>query len=67
MVLVSLITGFFGSFANLKRTIGTGFGGDPRTGRVILEGFATAVERGPAIDAWFDSRTGELGAIARAW
>ena len=39
MVLVFLVTGFFGSFANLKRTIGTGFGGDARTGRVILEGY----------------------------
>ena len=29
--------------------------------------FATAVERDPAIDAWFESRAGELGAIARPW
>jgi hypothetical protein len=29
--------------------------------------FPTAVERDPAIDAWFDRRAGELGAIARPW
>jgi hypothetical protein len=29
--------------------------------------FATAVERDPAIDAWFESRAGKLGAIARPW
>jgi hypothetical protein len=29
--------------------------------------FSTAVERDPAIDAWFDSRAGQLGAIARPW
>jgi hypothetical protein len=29
--------------------------------------FPTAVARDPAIDAWFDSRSPELGAIAREW
>lgn len=29
--------------------------------------FPGAVPRDPAIDAWFDSRTAQLGAIARAW
>jgi hypothetical protein len=29
--------------------------------------FATAVEREPAIDAWFASRPPALGAIARTW
>jgi hypothetical protein len=29
--------------------------------------FNGAVERDPAIDAWMDARTGELGAIAREW
>jgi hypothetical protein len=27
----------------------------------------TAVRHDPAVDAWFDARPGELGAIARAW
>jgi hypothetical protein len=35
--------------------------------RARLLRFPTAVERDPAIDAWFDSRAGELGAIARPW
>ena len=29
--------------------------------------FPTAVARDPAIDAWFDSRAGGLGGIARTW
>jgi hypothetical protein len=29
--------------------------------------FPTAVKRDPAVEAWFDARPGELGAIARAW
>ena len=29
--------------------------------------FATAVSPDPAVDAWFDARPGELGAIARGW
>lgn len=29
--------------------------------------FPSAVARDPAIDAWFDSRPPQLGAIARAW
>jgi hypothetical protein len=29
--------------------------------------FATAVPRDPAIDAWFETRAGKLGAIARSW
>src|SRR6516225_2732468 len=29
--------------------------------------FPSAVVRAPAVDAWFDSRRPELGAIARAW
>jgi len=29
--------------------------------------FNGAVERDPAIDAWMDARSGELGAIAREW
>jgi len=29
--------------------------------------FNGAVERDPAIDAWFDARAGALGAIAREW
>jgi hypothetical protein len=35
--------------------------------RVQLLRFATAVERDPAIDAWFESQAGKLGAIARPW
>jgi hypothetical protein len=35
--------------------------------RVQLLRFPAAVERDPAIDAWFESRAGELGAIARPW
>jgi hypothetical protein len=29
--------------------------------------FPTAVERDPAVDAWFESRADKLGAIARRW
>jgi len=29
--------------------------------------FPAAVRRDPAIDAWFRSRAGELGALARTW
>ena len=29
--------------------------------------FSNAVERDPAVDAWFESRAGKLGAIARLW
>ncbi len=29
--------------------------------------FAIAVPRDPAVDAWFETRAGELGAIARPW
>ena len=29
--------------------------------------FPTAIKRDPAIDAWFDARTDELGMIARRW
>ncbi len=29
--------------------------------------FASAVERDSAVDAWFDSRAGQLGALARPW
>lgn len=35
--------------------------------RVQLMRFASAVERDPAIDAWFESRAGQFGAIARPW
>jgi hypothetical protein len=35
--------------------------------REALFEFPTAVRRDPAIDAWFDARSGELGLIARAW
>jgi hypothetical protein len=35
--------------------------------RLQLLRFASAVERDPAIDAWFESRAGELGTIARPW
>ncbi len=35
--------------------------------RVQLMRFASAVERDPAVDAWFDGRAGKLGTIARAW
>ena len=35
--------------------------------RVQLLRFASAVERDPAIDAWFESRAGKLGTIARPW
>lgn len=34
--------------------------------RVLLR-FPSAVARDPAIDAWFETRAGELGAIARRW
>lgn len=37
------------------------------SGRIQLLRFATALERDPAIDAWFESRPGKLGAIARPW
>jgi hypothetical protein len=29
--------------------------------------FPTAVKRDPAVEAWFDARSGEFGAIARRW
>jgi hypothetical protein len=29
--------------------------------------FPTAVERDPAVDAWFESRAGALSALARPW
>lgn len=29
--------------------------------------FPTAVERDPAVEAWFESRAANLGAIARPW
>jgi hypothetical protein len=35
--------------------------------RIKLFRFATAVRRDRAIDAWFESRAGELGEIARLW
>jgi Domain of unknown function (DU1801) len=35
--------------------------------RVQLLRFPTAVERDPAIDAWFERRAGELAMIARPW
>ena len=35
--------------------------------RTELLRFNGAVERDPAIDAWMNKRTGELGAIARQW
>ena len=35
--------------------------------RVQLLRFASAVERDPAIDAWFESQADELGTIARPW
>jgi hypothetical protein len=35
--------------------------------RVQLLRFPSAVKRDPAIDAWFDSRAGKLGTIARPW
>jgi hypothetical protein len=38
----------------------------PAIRRQLLR-FPTAVEREPGIDAWFESRTGELGLIARHW
>lgn len=38
---------------------------DNRANRLIR--FPSAVARDPAIDAWFDSRRPELGAIAREW
>ena len=34
---------------------------------VQLLRFPTAVERDPAVEAWFESRAGKLGAIARPW
>ncbi len=37
------------------------------SGRVQLLRFPTAVERDPAIDAWFDRHTGALAALARPW
>ena len=36
-------------------------------GAIRLMRFPTAVARDPAIDAWFDSRGGQLGPIARRW
>ena len=35
--------------------------------RVRLLRFPTAIKRDAAVDAWFESRTGKLGAIARPW
>ncbi|HEX5648124.1 MAG TPA: DUF1801 domain-containing protein [Steroidobacteraceae bacterium] len=35
--------------------------------RIRLLRFPTAVERDPAIDAWFEARAKGLGAIARPW
>ena len=35
--------------------------------RVRLLRFPTAIERDAAVDAWFDSRAGKLGVIARPW
>lgn len=35
--------------------------------RETLFEFPTAVKRDPAVEAWFDARPGELGAIARKW
>ena len=35
--------------------------------RVQLLRFPTAIERDAAVDAWFESRAGKLGAIARRW
>ena len=29
--------------------------------------FPTAIRRDPAVEAWFDDRAGELGAMARRW
>ena len=39
----------------------------PASSRIQLLRFPNAVERDPAIDAWFASRAGPLGAIARPW
>jgi len=36
-------------------------------GPVRLLRFPTAVERDPAVDAWFESRGPRLGALARPW
>jgi len=35
--------------------------------RETLFEFPTAVKRDPAVEAWFDARPGELGAIAGKW
>lgn len=35
--------------------------------KTALLRFNGAVERDPAVDAWFEERSGELGAIARQW
>ncbi|MFL6467510.1 MAG: DUF1801 domain-containing protein [Pyrinomonadaceae bacterium] len=35
--------------------------------RDALFEFPDAVKRDPAVEAWFNARSGELGAIARAW
>jgi len=40
---------------------------EPKVKRTELLRFDGAVERDPAIDAWFKERTGELGDIARKW
>lgn len=39
------------------------------TSRIVsrLLRFPSAVARDPAIDAWFDSRPAQLGAMAREW
>ena len=34
---------------------------------MALMRFPSAIERDPAIDAWFESRTGKLSTIARPW
>jgi hypothetical protein len=39
----------------------------PASSRIQLLRFPNAVERDPAINAWFASRAGTLGAIARPW
>jgi hypothetical protein len=39
----------------------------PVNSRVQLLRFPSAVERDPAIDAWFESRAGKFASIARPW
>lgn len=38
-----------------------------RPERPRLLRFPTAIRHDPAVDAWFEARSGELGAIARRW